>query len=51
VIAVNRALDDSPELINKDPYGEGWLFRLRADESLEGLMDAAAYAKLEAAEE
>ena len=45
VTATNAALDASPELINSDPYGEGWMFELRlADASaLEGLMDAQAY--------
>jgi glycine cleavage system H protein len=45
VTATNAALDTSPELINSDPYGEGWMFELRlADASaLDGLMDAQAY--------
>ena len=45
VVAVNESLDATPELVNSDPYGEGWLFELRpADASaLDGLMDAAAY--------
>ncbi|MBW8729762.1 MAG: glycine cleavage system protein GcvH [Terrabacter sp.] len=45
VTATNAALDASPELINSDPYGEGWMFELRpADASaVEGLMDAATY--------
>lgn len=45
VTATNAALDGSPELINTDPYGEGWMFELRlADPSaVDGLMDAAAY--------
>ncbi len=45
VLAANDALADQPELINSDPYGEGWIARIsvadRAD--LEGLMDANAY--------
>lgn len=44
----NEALDGRPELVNRDPYGEGWLVSIRisdADE-LEGLLDAAAYAAL-----
>ena len=46
VIAVNEALSDDPQPINADPYGEGWLVRVRiADASeREGLMDAGAYA-------
>jgi glycine cleavage system H protein len=43
IVAINEALADTPELINQDPYGEGWLFRLRIDGNLDGLMDAAAY--------
>ena len=45
VTAVNDALDEQPELINSDPYGEGWIFELAvADpEALEGLLDAEAY--------
>jgi len=45
VTATNAALDSSPELINSDPYGEGWMFELRlADPSaVEGLMDASTY--------
>lgn len=50
---VNTDLDDSPELINSDPYGDGWLFRLRADdpEAFSKLMDSDAYAELLAAED
>jgi len=46
VIEVNSALEDSPELVNTDPYGDGWLFRMQlADESeLEDLLDPEAYA-------
>lgn len=45
VIEVNAALEDSPELVNGDPYHEGWFFRLRADEpgDIDGLLDAAGY--------
>jgi glycine cleavage system H protein len=45
VTATNAALDASPELINSDPYGEGWMFELRlADTSaVDELMDATAY--------
>ena len=43
---VNESLRDSPELLNADPFGEGWIARVSvADASeLDGLMDAAAYA-------
>ena len=47
VVARNDAVDQTPELVNSDPYGEGWLLRLQvSDESaLEGLLDAAGYEK------
>ena len=47
VVAVNDALEDAPELVNQDPYGDGWLFTIEpADESeLDDLMDAEAYAE------
>jgi glycine cleavage system H protein len=45
VVARNDALDSSPELVNSDPYGEGWLFEVApTDEGeLDALMDASAY--------
>jgi glycine cleavage system H protein len=45
VVARNDALDSSPELVNSDPYGQGWMFDVLLTEgSLPGdLMDAAAY--------
>jgi len=48
VIECNSALEDSPELVNTDPYGEGWLFRMQVSNpsELEGLLDAKAYAEL-----
>ena len=47
VVAINSALEDAPETINGDPYGEGWLFRLRVDDEAElgQLLDATAYAE------
>jgi len=46
VVAINEELEDSPELVNSDAFGEGWLFRVKAsDESeLDNLLDAEAYA-------
>ena len=45
IVGVNEALDDGPELVNTDPYGEGWMIRLRPDdpEEVETLMDGAGY--------
>ncbi len=45
ITAVNNALLDRPELINTDPYGEGWIFKLTPDDptELESLMDADQY--------
>jgi glycine cleavage system H protein len=45
ILEVNEVLEDSPELVNQDPYGEAWFVRIAmADLSeLEGLMDAEAY--------
>jgi len=45
VAAVNDALTDHPENVNEDPYGDGWLIRIRTDGELpDNLMDAEAYA-------
>jgi glycine cleavage system H protein len=48
VVELNKAIQDSPEVINKDPYGEGWMVKLKiADKKeLSSLLDAAAYSKL-----
>jgi glycine cleavage system H protein len=45
VVEVNQALEKTPELINQDPYGEGWIFRLRPRDmaDLDGLLDAEGY--------
>ncbi len=43
VSAGNPLLTDKPELLNEDPYGEGWLFRLETSADTAALMDAAAY--------
>ncbi|MEJ6476655.1 glycine cleavage system protein GcvH [Pseudoalteromonas piscicida] len=46
IIAVNEELEDAPETVNNDAYGDGWLFRIKAsDESeLDNLLDAEGYA-------
>jgi glycine cleavage system H protein len=43
----NSALEDAPELVNTDPYGDGWLFRMRLANTaeLDDLLDAAGYAE------
>lgn len=48
VSATNAALAGQPELVNSDPYGEGWMLRLRLADAAEvaGLLDAAAYERL-----
>lgn len=45
VTAVNPALDGTPELVNSDPYGDGWMFEMRPSDSteLDGLLDSSAY--------
>ncbi|WP_297790392.1 glycine cleavage system protein GcvH [uncultured Marinobacter sp.] len=53
VIEVNESLEDEPEKVNEDPYGDGWLFKVRLVDKgeLDGLMDGTAYAEHVAAEE
>lgn len=48
VLELNSKINETPELINKDPYGEGWLIRMKIDDpaQLSELMDAAAYAAM-----
>ena len=48
VIEVNAALSDTPELINDDPYGQGWLVRVKLNDSAEAdeLLDVGAYRQL-----
>ena len=52
VVAINEALGEKPELVNDDPYGDGWMVRIRltdpasADADGERLMDADAYRKI-----
>ncbi|MFL6100740.1 MAG: glycine cleavage system protein GcvH [Actinomycetales bacterium] len=45
VTARNEALDSTPELVNSDPYGQGWLYELRPGDpsAVEGLLDSASY--------
>lgn len=48
VLEVNAKLEDSPEVVNKDPYGDGWLIKISLKDEAEigELLDAAAYKKL-----
>ncbi|MCR4332639.1 MAG: glycine cleavage system protein GcvH, partial [Sulfuricaulis sp.] len=52
VVEANAALADSPETVNKDSYGAGWMFRLKPANKaeLDGLLDAKAYEALVASE-
>ena len=45
VLCQNEALADNPELVNQDPYGEGWLIKIKPNNAadIEGLLDAEAY--------
>lgn len=47
VVEVNRALEDDPSLVNSDPFGAGWMIRLRPNDvdDLADLLDSAAYAR------
>ncbi len=48
VVAANEKLADSPEIINKDPYGDGWIFKIKPEDpgAFEELMDAEAYSAI-----
>ena len=45
ISAINEALEDAPETVNQDPYGDGWFFRIQPDDATEydELLDADAY--------
>lgn len=48
IVEVNEALEDAPETVNSDPYGDGWIIKIEIKDmaEVEGLMDAAAYKEL-----
>jgi glycine cleavage system H protein len=48
VIAFNEALEDTPETVNEDPYGEGWMIKIKLTDpsAIKDLLDAADYTKL-----
>lgn len=52
IVETNKAAADAPETVNKDPYGDGWLFRInpRHESELTALLDANAYEQILAAE-
>jgi len=52
IVEANAALSDSPETVNKDPYGSGWMFRLKpaSKTEVDALLDAKAYEALVASE-
>lgn len=53
VVAVNDALNDTPETVNADPYNDGWLFRLQPSEpgAVDEMLDADAYGRVVAEED
>lgn len=48
VLEFNEGLEDAPEAVNDDPYGEGWMVKIKINDAsqLDGLMDAAAYQEM-----
>jgi glycine cleavage system H protein len=46
IIEVNSNLDQNPDLVNSDPYGDGWLVKIRVAQGIGALMSAEAYSKL-----
>lgn len=48
ILEVNQALEESPELVNKDPYGEGWIIKIKPSDisEMDELLDAEAYRQL-----
>lgn len=53
ILESNESLNETPELVNEDPHGKGWLVKIRLSsrDELDGLMDAAAYEKFAASGE
>jgi glycine cleavage system H protein len=48
ILEVNEGLNNTPEVVNTDPYGEGWMIKMEVDkpEEVEALLDSAAYTNL-----
>ena len=53
IIAVNAVLEDAPETVNQDPYGEGWFFKIQPNDvgELDELLDAEGYTEVAESEE
>ena len=53
IAAVNDRLEDAPETVNEDPYGEGWIFKIKGFDAadLDSLLDARAYQEVVESEE
>lgn len=51
IVEVNESLADNPELINQDPYGEGWILRIKTNATLGDLLNATAYEAIVRAED
>ncbi len=53
IVAINEGLEEEPELVNQDPYGDGWMFQIKASDpgELDALLDAEAYQQQVDAEE
>ena len=53
ITEVNEALEDAPETVNQDPYGDGWFFKIEPDDAsqLDDLLDSAAYGEICEADE
>ncbi|BCS86786.1 glycine cleavage system protein GcvH [Pseudodesulfovibrio sediminis] len=43
IVEVNEALEDAPEMVNEEPYGDGWMLKFKIKGEPEGLLDAEAY--------
>ncbi|NDV17862.1 glycine cleavage system protein GcvH [Pseudodesulfovibrio sp. JC047] len=46
VVEINTALEDAPEKVNEEPYGEGWMLKFKIKGTPEGLLDAEAYTEV-----
>ncbi|WP_243547093.1 glycine cleavage system protein GcvH [Pseudodesulfovibrio tunisiensis] len=50
IVEINEDLEDAPEKVNEDPFGAGWMVKVKLSAQPEGLLDAAAYQKVTEAE-